>query len=97
MTDPAPFSEDVVRQIMRHMNDDHAADCLTICRGLAGRPGATAARMTGMDADGIDFAVTEGGAEGQVRIPFSERLTERPQVRREVVRMTEEARAALSA
>ncbi|TYB41425.1 DUF2470 domain-containing protein [Actinomadura chibensis] len=97
MTDAGPFTEDVVRQIARHMNDDHAADCLTICRALGGRPGATAARVTGLDADGIDFAVMDGGAERDVRIPFSERLTERPQVRREVVRMTEEARAALSA
>lgn len=95
MTDAGPFTEDVVGQIMRHMNEDHAADCLTICRALAGRPGATAARMTGMDADGIDFAVMDGGAEHPARIPFAERLTERPQVRREVVRMTEEARAAL--
>ncbi|RKS73421.1 uncharacterized protein DUF2470 [Actinomadura pelletieri DSM 43383] len=96
MADEGPFSDDVVRQIMRHMNDDHAADCLTICRALADRPGATAARMTGMDADGIDFAVLDGGVEHPVRIPFGERLTERPQVRREVVRMTEQARAALS-
>ncbi|NVI87079.1 DUF2470 domain-containing protein [Actinomadura sp. BRA 177] len=96
MTDTGPFTEDVVRQIMRHMNDDHAADCLTICRALGGRPGATAARMTGLDADGIEFAVSDGGTEHPVRIPFSARLTERPQVRHEVVRMTEEARSALS-
>ncbi|MFA1547154.1 DUF2470 domain-containing protein [Actinomadura chokoriensis] len=97
MTDAGPFTEDVVRQIMRHMNDDHAADCLAICRALGGRPGATAARMTGLDADGIEFAVTDGGADRPVRIPFSERLTERVQVRHEVVRMTEEARAAAGA
>ncbi|MCP9977045.1 DUF2470 domain-containing protein [Actinomadura madurae] len=97
MTDADPFGDDVVEQIKRHMNDDHAADCLTICRALGGRPGATAARMTGMDATGIEFAVTDGGAEHPVRIPFSERLTARPQVRHEVVRMTHEARAALGA
>ncbi|TYK45254.1 DUF2470 domain-containing protein [Actinomadura decatromicini] len=97
MTDAGPFTEDVVRQIARHMNDDHAADCLTICRALGGRPGATSARMTGLDADGIDFAVMDGGVEHDVRIPFGRRLTERAQVRLEVVRMTEEARAALSA
>ncbi|MFB4310132.1 DUF2470 domain-containing protein [Actinomadura sp. GTD37] len=95
MSDTGPFTEDVVRQITRHMNDDHAADCLAICRALGGRPGATAARMTGLDAEGIEFAVTDGGADHPVRVPFGERLTERPQVRREVVRMTGEARAAL--
>jgi putative heme iron utilization protein len=97
MTDADPFGDDVVEQIKRHMNEDHAADCLTICRALGGRPGATAARMTGLDAAGIEFAVTDGGAEHPVRIPFGERLTERPQVRREVVRMTHEAREALGA
>jgi len=96
MTDAGPFTDDVVRQIMRHMNDDHAADCLTICRALGGRPGATSARMTGLDAEAIEFAVSDGGVEQHVRIPFGERLTERVQVRHEVVRMTEEARAALS-
>jgi putative heme iron utilization protein len=96
MTDADPFTDDVVRQIARHMNEDHAADCLTICRALGGRPGATAARMTGLDAEGIEFAVADGGVEHAVRIPFAARLTERPQVRREVVRMTERARAALA-
>ncbi|WP_030167909.1 DUF2470 domain-containing protein [Spirillospora albida] len=90
------FTEDVVQQIARHMNDDHAADCLTICRALGGRPAATAARMTGLDADGIDFAVTEKGGETAIRIPWGERPTERDQVRREVVRMTRESRAALA-
>ncbi|GAA2453359.1 DUF2470 domain-containing protein [Actinomadura vinacea] len=90
-----PFGEDVVRQITRHMNQDHAEDCATICRALGGRPGAAAARMTGLDADGIDFAATVDGVEVPVRIPWSERLTERAQVRREVVRMATEARQAL--
>ena len=90
------FTPDVVEQIARHMNDDHAADCLTICRAAGGRPAATAARVTGLDADGIDFAVTEEGTETAVRIPWSEKLGERDQVRREVVRMTHESRAALA-
>ncbi|MBG6089997.1 hypothetical protein IW256_004110 [Actinomadura viridis] len=107
----------MVRQITRHMNDDHAEDCAAICRALGGRPGAHAARMTGLDADGIDFVALmdpageppgdegqEGGSgagsggagrEVPVRIPWSRRLTERAQVRHEVVRMAAEARAAL--
>ncbi|MFF5259629.1 DUF2470 domain-containing protein [Actinomadura viridis] len=109
-----PFSEDVVRKITRHMNDDHAEDCAAICRTLGGRPGARAARMSGLDADGIDFVALVGpaggllgdvgdagagnggaGREVPVRIPWSRRLTERAQVRHEVVRMAAEARAAL--
>ncbi|MFC9974461.1 DUF2470 domain-containing protein [Spirillospora sp. NPDC127200] len=95
MTENDPFTDDAVRQIMRHMNEDHAGDCAMIARALGGVPAATAARMSGMDADGIDFAATVDGAEVPVRIPWSERLTERVQVRREVVRMSDEAREAL--
>jgi uncharacterized protein len=90
-----PFSDEVVRQIARHMNEDHPRDCLTICRALGGRPGADAARMTGLDADGIDFTATVDGTDVPVRIPFSARLTERAQVRTEVVRMATEARQTL--
>jgi putative heme iron utilization protein len=97
MSAPDPFTHEVVGQIMRHMNDDHPDDSLLIVRALGGHRGATAARMSGMDADGIDFAATVDGVETAVRLPWTERLTERAQVRREVVAMHERARAALEA
>ncbi|MEU0958741.1 DUF2470 domain-containing protein [Micromonospora aurantiaca] len=87
----AGFPPEVVAAVSRHMNDDHAGDALLICRTLGGRPDATEARTTGLDADGIDFAVTVGGTEVPVRVPFAHRLTERAQIRREVVRMYREA------
>ncbi|WFE30433.1 DUF2470 domain-containing protein [Solwaraspora sp. WMMD791] len=90
-----PFTPDVVAQIAHHMNDDHAADSLLICRSLGGAPAASAARMTGLDADGIDFAATVDEVEVPLRVPFAHRLTERAQVRREVVRMYQEACARL--
>jgi putative heme iron utilization protein len=90
-----PFTPDVVAQIMRHMNVDHAGDSLLICRSLGGQPDAQAAEMAGMDADGIDFRAVVNGSDVDVRLPWSERLTERPQVRAEVVRMYQEACAAL--
>lgn len=77
-----PFPPEVVAQIMRHMNDDHAADSLLIVRALGGRRDAETVRMSGMDADGIDFTVGDGTA---VRVRFSRRLTQRAEVRREVV------------
>ena len=89
------FEAEVVAQIARHMNDDHAEDNVLIVRGLAGMDGATAARMSGMDADGMEFAAAVNGVEVPVRIPFSEHLTERQQVRAETVRMYREACAAL--
>ncbi|MEU5882892.1 DUF2470 domain-containing protein [Spirillospora sp. NPDC047279] len=95
MTDIDPFTDDVVAQIMRHMNEDHAGDSRMICQVLGGQPEADAALMSGMDADGIEFVAVVGGKDVPVRIPFSERLTERVQVRREVVRMSDEARDVL--
>ncbi len=89
------FTPDVVAQIMRHMNDDHADDNVLIARGLGGQPGTTEARMSGMDADGMDFVAVVDGVEVPVRIPFAERLTERRQVRGEAARMYHEACAVL--
>lgn len=92
---PSPFSPEVVAAIARHMNDDHVEDNVTICRGLGGQPGTTAATMTGMTPDGIEFAATVDGTATPVVIPWSEPITERAQVRMEVVRMHTEAAAAL--
>ncbi|GAA2592289.1 DUF2470 domain-containing protein [Actinomadura fulvescens] len=95
MSETDPFTADVVAQIMRHMNEDHAGDSRMIVQALGGRPDAESALMSGMDAEGIDFVAVVGGAEVPVRIAWSERLTERIQVRREVVRMSDEARGIL--
>jgi putative heme iron utilization protein len=89
------FSPDVVAAVMRHMNVDHADDSLVICRALGGQPEATSAVMTGLDADGIDFAVVVDGAEHPIRLLWSERIRERAQIRTEVTRMYREACVAL--
>jgi len=93
MTDA--FPAEVVEQIAHHMNADHAEDNVLIVRALGGMPSATAARMSGMDADAMEFAAVVNGIEVPVRIPFAERLTERDQVRAETVRMYRESCAAL--
>ncbi|WP_250028716.1 DUF2470 domain-containing protein [Paractinoplanes maris] len=93
MTDP--FPPEVVDQIARHMNDDHADDNVLIVRALGGMPAATAARVSGLDADAMEFKAVVDGIEVPVSVPFSERLTERRQVRAEAVRMYRDACAAL--
>ncbi|MBM2619092.1 DUF2470 domain-containing protein [Actinoplanes sp. LDG1-06] len=77
------------------MNDDHADDNVLIVRALGGVSAATAARMSGMDADAMEFKAVVDGIEVPVRVPFSERLTERRQVRAEAVRMYRDACEAL--
>ncbi len=89
------FTQEEEAQNARHMNDDHAEDNLLIVLGLGGIGTASAARMSSLDADGMDFEATVNGIAVPVRIPFSERLTERRQVRGEAVRMYQQACAVL--
>ncbi|GIG67153.1 DUF2470 domain-containing protein [Phytomonospora endophytica] len=92
-----PFTADVIAAITKHMNHDHADDTLLICRGVGGRPTATAARMLTFDGDGGDYAVTVDGTEEEIRIPWERPLRERPEVRPEIVRLYRESAAALHA
>ena len=86
-----PFSPEVVAAVTGHMNGDHPEDTLIICRGLGGEFDATAARMTDLDTEGGDYVVTVDGTERTVRVPWGEPLTERAQIRKEVVRMYRES------
>ncbi|RIV39122.1 DUF2470 domain-containing protein [Micromonospora radicis] len=95
MSGHAPFPPEVIAAVLRHMNTDHADDCRVICQGLGGQPTATAAIMSGMDADAMEFVATVHGDPVAVRVPFSSRLTERRQIRAEAARMYREACAAL--
>jgi hypothetical protein len=83
-----PFTAEAVEAIKRHMNDDHSQDGLIIVRGVGGRPDATTAQTSGVDAEGIEFTI-DGGE--RVTVPWGETLTERLQVRTAVVRMYQES------
>ncbi|GAA5145724.1 hypothetical protein GCM10025768_03330 [Microbacterium pseudoresistens] len=93
---PTAFSDEVVSAILRHMNDDHTDDNLLIVRAF-GAPDATAATMTGLDGDGGDWRVEQPDAEpAKLRVPWpSGSITERPEVRREVVALYDAACARL--
>jgi len=92
---PAPtFPPDVVEAILRHMNGDHVEDCRTIVRGLT-EIDATTATMTGLDGDHAFFRAETADGPVDVSLPWSERLTERAQVRVAVVELHEQASTAL--
>jgi putative heme iron utilization protein len=90
-----PFPPDAVEAIVRHMNDDHADDSLVICRAFGGRPDAERVTMTGLDGGGMDFRAVVPEGEVVLRVPWGEPLTERAQVRVEVVRLHTAACEAL--
>ena len=85
------FAPEVVEAVCRHMNEDHVEDSLLIVRSIGGAPDASDASMVGLDDTAAIFSATVDGATTEVRVPWSEPVTERAQIRVEVVRMYHEA------
>jgi glyoxylase-like metal-dependent hydrolase (beta-lactamase superfamily II) len=86
------FPDDVVSAVLTHMNTDHAADNLAIVRAFAD-PHAVSAAMTGLDDTGGTWA-WDGGRE--LRLAWTATISERPEIRREIVHLYEEARTRLA-
>lgn len=86
------FDDAVVAAVLHHMNDDHTDDNLLIARAF-GDADAAASRMTGFDGDGGDWEYTgPDGAPRALRVPWpAGRITERPEVRREIVALYDDA------
>jgi hypothetical protein len=77
------------REVVEHMNDDHA-DAVDLYAGrLLGQAGE-GWRMTGIDPEGADLR--RGGAVA--RLPFDKRATTPEEARVELVRLVKRARAA---
>lgn len=89
-----PFDAAVVAAVTGHVNDDHAAACLDIVRGLAGLPTASEACLDDVDAVAATFTAIVGGEVVRVRVPWSRRIAERGEIRTEIVAMHERATAA---
>jgi hypothetical protein len=80
------FPQDVIDAVLRHMNADHPDDSLAIVRGN-GAPEATSAKMTGIDGGAGIWLVTEQGSDREMRISWSAPISERADIRREIVRL----------
>ena len=91
---PHEFEPAVVDAVLAHMNDDHADDALVIVRAF-GQPDAESATMTALAGEAGVFSAVVGGVATEVRVPWSVPITERPQIRREVVVLHERACAVL--
>lgn len=88
------FSADVVAAVLSHMNGDHMDDNLLIARAF-GSPDATDATMTDLDENGGTFEYSVAGETARVTVPWSTTISERPEIRREVVVLYERACAIL--
>jgi hypothetical protein len=85
------FTPDVVDAVLHHMNDDHTDDSLLIVRAFADED-ATSATMTTLDEFGGTWTyATVDSPEREITVPWSTELSDRPQIRREVVLMYREA------
>ncbi len=88
-----PFGPDVVAAVTAHVNDDHADACLDIVRALGPLPSATEACLDDVDAEAATFSAVVGGEVVRVRVPWTRRISERGEIRTEIVAMHERATA----
>ncbi|MCC4909480.1 DUF2470 domain-containing protein [Microbacterium sp. cx-59] len=90
---PHAFDDQTVTAVLGHMNSDHTDDNILIARAFGDSPAPESARMTGFDGDGGDWVVTTAGGEtAELRVPWpGGPITARPEVRREVVALYDEA------
>ncbi len=81
------FPADIVTAVLAHMNGDHTDDNLAIVRAFAD-PLATSATMTGLDETAGYWAWGDGR---ELRLPWSTTISERAEIRREIVLLHTEA------
>jgi putative heme iron utilization protein len=86
------LSEEDATRIINHMNAEHEDDLLLFAQVYAGEPGATAARMTGIDAEGITLDVATADGQKELRIDFDEPLHTPEDAHRALVDMALNAR-----
>jgi hypothetical protein len=79
------FSPDVVDAVLAHMNGDHPDDNVLIVRAFAGRDADTAV-MSDVDGRGGTWRYTFEGEEHELHLPWSSgEISDRPEIRREIV------------
>lgn len=89
-----PFAPEIVTAVLAHMNGDHTDDSLLIARAF-GSPDAEDAFMTDLDENGGTFSYSVAGEDAQVTVPWTAPISERAEIRREVVVMYDRACAVL--
>jgi putative heme iron utilization protein len=83
--------------IIEHMNADHAEAQVLFCRHLLGRPDTTAATMSAVDRYGFEMIAVTPAGRAAVRLGFPQECTTGNEVRRAMVALVADARAAAPA
>lgn len=93
---PHTFDDATLAGVLGHMNDDHTDDNTLIVRAF-GPADSASATMTAFDGDGGTWiAVRENGETAPVQVPWpGGPITERREVRREIVALYDAACAVL--
>lgn len=91
------FDDDTLSAVLHHMNSDHPDDNLLLARAFGADSSPVGVTMTGFDGDGGDWSVTSAaGGIAALRVPWpGGPITERREVRREIVALYDEACARL--
>ena len=85
------FDDAVIAAVTGHMNGDHPEDSLLIAKAF-GYPDASASTMVGLDAEAGVWNVTDAAGDHVLRVNWpSGEIAERPEIRREVVKLYQAA------
>lgn len=88
------FPPETIEAVLAHMNSDHNDDNLLIARAF-GDPDATSATMTTLDESGGTWNYTAPAGDAELTVPWSTTISERPEIRREIVVLYDAACAKL--
>jgi hypothetical protein len=88
------FEPSTVSAVIDHMNNDHPEDNLLIVRAFA-TADATAAVMSDVDHRGGTWTYEAGDATAELTVPWPAPITERAEIRREIVALYDTACARL--
>ncbi len=86
----------MIKDVVQHMNEDHADACLAIVQAQGKQPEATSAQMISMNTTAVEFsALVADETRTPVRVLFDKPITDSRQVRGHLVSMTKRARDLL--
>lgn len=90
---PHRFDDGVVAAVLHHMNDDHVDDNLLIARAFAPGADVVSSTMTGFDGAAGTWRITlADGSDEDLSVSWpSGEITERADVRREIVALYDES------